>query len=95
MADEPRVRFRIGHQHSQSLPILAHFVDYYSPLLGPGVIFMVFEPQGTHTCRSSSLAVLGDSGLFHGLLLAVLADSGPFRGLLLTIFGSWSDFHGC
>ena len=27
--------------------------------------------------------------------LAVLADSGPFHGLLLTTVGSQSDFHGC
>ena len=31
------------------------------------------EPQGALTCRSSTLAVLDDSGPFHGLLL-------PFRG---------------
>ena len=90
-----RVRLRVGHQHSQFLPILAHLMDYYSPLLGPGVIFMVVEPQGALTCRSSSLAVLGDSGLFHGLLLAVLADSGPYNGLLFTVLGSRNDFHGC
>ena len=89
----PRVRFRIGHQHSQFWPIPAHFVDYYSPFLGPGVIFMVVEPQGAPTCRPSSLAVLGDSGLFHGLLLAVLADSGTFRGLLLVVLGCRSDLH--
>ena len=83
----PRVRFPIGHQHSQFWPILAHFMDYYSPSLGRGVIFMVVEPQGLLTCRSSSIAVLVDSGLFHGLLLTVLADSGPFRRLLLTVWG--------
>ena len=77
----PRVRFRIGHQHSQFWPILAHLVDYYSPFLGPGVIFMVVEPQGALTCRSSTLAVL--------------ADSGPYRGLLLNVLGSRNDFHGC
>ena len=77
----PRVRFRIGHQHSQFWPILAHFMDYYSPSLGPGVIFMVVEPQGPLTCHSS--------------LLTVLADSGPFRRLLLTVWGSRSDFQGC
>ena len=48
---------------------------------------MVAIPQGALMCRSSSLAVLGDSGLFHGLLLTVLADSGPFRRLLLTVWG--------
>ena len=27
--------------------------------------------------------------------MAVLADSGPFHGLLLIVLGSQSDFHGC
>ena len=35
---------------------------------------MTDEPRGVFTCRSSTLAVL--------------ADSGPFRGLLLTVWGS-------
>ena len=74
-----KVRLRVGHQQSQFLPILARFVDYYSLFLGPGVISMIDEPQGALTCRSSTLAVL--------------ADSGPFRGLLLTVLGSRSDFH--
>ena len=30
---------------------------------------MIDEPQGALTCRSSTLAVLADSGPFHGLLL--------------------------
>ena len=34
---------------------------------------MIDEPQGALTCRSSTLAVLDDSGGFRGLLL-------PFRG---------------
>ena len=42
---------------------------------------MITEPQGALMCRSSTLAVL--------------ADSGPFHGLLLTVLGSQSDFHGC
>ena len=29
---EPKVRLRVGHQHSQFWLILAHFVDYYSVL---------------------------------------------------------------
>ena len=40
---------------------------------------MVVETHGALTCRSSTLAVL--------------ADSGPFHGLLLTVLGSKSDFH--
>ena len=70
----PGVRLRVGHQHSKFWPILTRFVDYYSPFRGPGVISTIDEPRGVLTCRSSTLAVL--------------ADSGPFRGLLLTIFGS-------
>ena len=40
---------------------------------------MINEPWGAITCRSSTLAVL--------------ADSGPFRGLILTFLGARSDFH--
>ena len=77
--NETRVRLRVGHQQSQFWPILARFVDYYSLFWGPGVISTIDEPRGAFTCRSSTLAVL--------------ADSGPFRGLLLTVLGSQSDFH--
>ena len=70
---------RVGHQHSQFWPILACFVDYYALFWGPGVISTIDETQGVLTRRSSTLAVL--------------ADSGPFRGLLLTVLGSRSDFH--
>ena len=73
------VRLRVGHQHSQFWLILARFMDYYSLFWGPGVISTIDEPQGALTSRSSTLAVL--------------ADSGPFRGLLLTVLGSRSDFH--
>ena len=73
------MRLSVGDQHSQFWPILARFVDYYSLFWGLGVISTVDEPQGTLTCRSSTLVVL--------------ADSGPFRGLLLIVLGSWSVFH--
>ena len=76
---EPKVRLRGGHQHSQFWPILARFLDYYSLFWGPGVISMINKPRGAFTCRSSTLAVL--------------ADSGPFRGLLLTVLGSRRGFH--
>ena len=56
-------------------------MDYYSPFWCSEAISIVVEPQGVLMCWSSTLAVL--------------ADSGPFHGLLLTIFGSQSDFHGC
>ena len=72
------VRLRVGHQHWQFWPVLAHFLDY-SLFWGPGAISIVVEPQGALTCRSSTLAVL--------------ADFGPFHGLLLTVLGSKSDFH--
>ena len=68
------VRLRVGHQHSQFWPILAHFLDYYSPFWGPEAISIVNQPKGALTCRSSTIAVL--------------ADSGPFGALLLTVLGS-------
>ena len=68
------VRLRVRHQHSQFWPILTRFVDYYSPFWGPEAISIVVEPKDALTCRSSTLAVLADSGPFCGLLLAV---SGP------------------
>ena len=70
---------RLGHQHSVFWSILARFVDYYSLFWGPGAISTVEEARGAFTYRSSTLAVL--------------ADSGPFRGLLLTDLGSRSDFR--
>ena len=68
------VRLRVDHQHSQFLPFLVRFVDYYSLFWGLGVISTIDEPRGAVMCRSSTLAVLADSGPFCGLLLAV---SGP------------------
>ena len=75
----PKVRLRVGHQHSQFWPILARFMDYYLLFWCLGVISTIDEPQGTLTCRSSTLILLDDSG--------------PFCGLLLTVLGSRSDFH--
>ena len=46
-------------------------MDFYSPFWGPKAISIVVEPQGALTCRSSALAVLADSGPFHGLLLTI------------------------
>ena len=76
----PGVRLCVHRQRSQVWPILTRFVDYYSPFRGPEAIFIVVEPQGALTCRSSTLIVL--------------ADSGPFRGLSLTVLGSQSDIRG-
>ena len=39
-------------------------MDYYSPFWGLKAISIVVEPRGALTCRSSTLAVLGNSGLF-------------------------------
>ena len=68
------MRLRVGHQHSHFWPILAHFLYYYSPFWGPEPISIVIEAQGALTCRSSTLAVLADSGPFLGLLLIVLSS---------------------
>ena len=60
---------RVGHQHSQFWPILARFMDYYSPFWGPKAISIIVELQGALTCRSSTITVWADSGPFLGLLL--------------------------
>ena len=70
--------FTCGHQHWQFWPILAPFMDYYSPFWAPEAIALVIEPQGALMCRSSTLAVLVDSGPFHGLLLIVLGSRSDF-----------------
>ena len=75
------MRLRVGHQHSQFLPILARFMDYYSLFWGPGEVSRINEPWGAFTFRPSTLAVLADSDLF--------------RALLLTGFGPQSNFHSC
>ena len=49
MIDEPRGAFTCHHQHSWFLPILTHFLDYYSLFCGPGVISMIDEPRGAFT----------------------------------------------
>ena len=81
---------------------MTRFVDYYSSFLGPEAISIVVEPQGVLTCWSSTLAVLADSGPFHGLLLTVLGSQSDyrfmdyysrFRALLLSVLGTQSDFH--
>ena len=75
MINEPKVRLRVGHQHSWYLSILTHFMDYYTPFCGPKAISGVVKPQSVLTCWL--------------LRLVVWADSGPFLGLLLS-FGSRS-----
>ena len=67
----PGVHLCVCRQHSQFWPILTCFVDYYSRFWGPEAISIVVELQGVLTYWSSTLAVLADSGPFHGLLLTV------------------------
>ena len=75
----PKVRLRVGHQHSQFWPILARFMDYYSLFWGPRVISTINKSWDAFTFQSSTLPILADSGLFHGVLL--------------TVLGSQSDYH--
>ena len=65
------MRLLVGHQHTQLLPILARFMDYYSLFGRPLVIPTIYEPRGAFTCWSSTLTFLADSRPFHGLLLTV------------------------
>ena len=99
------MRLRVGHQHSQFWLILARFVDYYSLLWGPRVISTIDEPQRALMCRSSTLTVLADSGLFHGLLLTILRSQAIFtfiepqgaltcRSSTLTVLADSGPFHG-
>ena len=76
---KPWDAFRVGHQHSQFWPILARFMDYYSLFWGPRVISTINKSWDAFTFQSSTLPVLADSGLFHGVLL--------------TVLGSQSDYH--
>ena len=101
----PKVRLRVGHQHSQFWLILTRILDYYSLFWGPGAISIVVEPQGALTCRSSTLTVLADSGPFRGLLLTVLAPGaistidehqGVFtcRSATLAVLADSGPYHG-
>ena len=73
------MRLRFGHQRWQFWPILARFMDYYSLFWGPRVISTINKSWDAFTFQSSTLPVLADSGLFHGVLL--------------TVLGSQSDYH--
>ena len=93
----PGVRLHVRRQHSQFWPILSRFVDYYSPYWGPETISIVVEPKGALTCRSSTLAILADSGPFHGLLLTVLGSTpGAFtcRSSTLAVLADSDPFRG-
>ena len=78
------MRLHVGYQQSQFWPILARFLAYYSPFWGREAISIIVEPQGAHTCRSSTLAVFVDGDPFHGLLLSF---GFPKRFLLLSNLG--------
>ena len=73
------MRLLVDHQHWQFWPILARFMDYYSLFWGPRVFSTIKKPWDAFTFLSSTLPVLADSGLFHGVLL--------------TVLGSQSDYH--
>ena len=58
-----------------TLAVLAYsglFCGLLVTVFGSRAIFMVAEPLGALTYRSSTLVVLADSDPFHGLLLIVL-----------------------
>src|SRR3954469_15520880 len=55
------------------------YMGYSSPFWVPGVISTIDEPHGAFTCRSSTIAVLADSGLFHGLLITILGPRNDFH----------------
>ena len=73
-------------------------MDYYSLFWGPGVISTIDETQGALTCQSSTLAVLADSGPFHGLLLTILGSRSDYeftcRSSTLAVFADSGPFHG-
>ena len=85
------MRLRAGHQHPQFWPILARFVDNYSLFWVPGLISTIDEPRGAFTCRSSTPAVLADSGLFRGQLLTVLVINTHSFGRFWPV--SWTITH--
>ena len=99
------MRLRAGHQHWQFWPILARFVEYYSPLWGPEAIYLADVPQGALTCMTLTLIVLADSGLFSGLLVTVFGSRAifivaeplgvlPYHSSTLTILADSDPFHG-
>ena len=80
-------------------------MDYYSLSWGLGVISKIDEPKDALRCRSPTLAVLADSGPFHGLLLTVLGprvisminktwDAITCRSSTLLVLADSCPFHG-
>ena len=74
----PAVRLRVRRQQSQFWPILARFVDYYSPFWGPKAISMVVDPQGALN--------VGHQQSQFGPILARFLD-------YYSMLGSRSHFH--
>ena len=72
MVNEPQCALTCRSLTIAVWPILARFMDYYSPFLGGEAIYLVDVPHGALTCMTLTLTVLADSGPFHGLLLTVL-----------------------
>ena len=80
-------------------------MDYYSLFWGTNAIFLVYEPQGTLTCMTLTLAGLSDSGPFRGLLFSILGPRAIFmvaeaqcalmcRLSTLAILADSCPFHG-
>ena len=99
------VRLRVGHQHSQFLPILVRFVDYYSPFWGPRAISMIDNPRGAFTRLSSTLTVLPILTRFVDYYLPfwgpkaiciVVEPQGALtcRSSTLAVLADSSPFHG-
>ena len=61
------------------------YMGYLSPFWVLGVISTIDETQGAFTCRSSTLAVLADSGLFLGLVITVTRAINHRLGVLGVI----------
>ena len=91
--------------NTQFWPILARFMDYYSPFWGPKAISMVVDLQGALMCRSSTIIVWVDSCPFLGLItlfwgLGVISTidepQGAFtcRSSTLTVLADSGPPHG-
>ena len=97
----PGVRLRVGHQPSQFWPILARFMDYYSPFWGPKAILISWTiTRGFVHYYSAfwgprAISTIDEPrGAFKCSLstLTILDKSDLFRGLLLTVLGAPKRF---
>ena len=71
MVNEPRVRLRVGHQHSQFWPILARFMDYCSLSWVHERFPRLTNPE-VRLCVVMNNPSIFDFGLFHDVLLTIL-----------------------